>query len=71
MDASEFLKNIESIIKLVGGGIAGLGLFTLILAIKEQNPSVKSNAFMEIGAGLVLIALSDSIMEFIIQFFPS
>lgn len=70
-DPSSLLENLVSVIRFIGAGIGGLGLFTLVLAIKEQNPNSKSIAFTEIGVGLAVIGLSEKIVDFIISYLPS
>ena len=66
----ELLNEITNIIRLVGGGIAGFGLFQLIMSVKDQNPNAKSIAFTELGVGLVLISIAPKITQFIINYLP-
>lgn len=66
----ELLNEITNIIRLVGGGIAGFGLFQLIMSVKDQNPNAKSMAFTELGVGLVLISIAPKITQFIINYLP-
>ena len=70
-DPAALIKNLASIIQFIGAGIGGLGVFTLVMAFREQNPSAKSSGFMELGTGLILISFANPIVDFIISFIPS
>lgn len=70
-DPATLIKNLAGVIQFIGGGTAGIGLFTLIMAFKEENPSAKSRGFTELGVGLLAIALANPIVDFITSFIPN
>lgn len=70
-DPATFIKNLASVIQFIGGGTAGIGLFTLIMAFREENPSAKSRGFTELGVGFLAIALANPIVDFITSFIPN
>ena len=70
-DPATLIKNLASVIQLIGAGTAGIGLFTVVMAFREENPSAKSRGFTELGVGLLAIALANPIVDFITSFIPN
>lgn len=66
----ELLNELTNVLRLVGAGVAGLGLFQFFMSLKDQNPNVKSMAFTEMGVGLAVIGLAPKITAFITQYVP-
>lgn len=67
---SDFIKETITLVTgLAGGGLLGLGIMQLILALKDHNPAGKHGAFLEIASGGALLVLGPKIADFIVSYF--
>ena len=66
----ELLNELTTILRLVGAGVAGVGIFQFFMSLKDQNPNTRSMAFTELGVGLAVIGLAPKITAFITQYVP-